>query len=148
MSLFPVYATEATKENITKDSADTLTEYEIDWREKRLTGRVVKGLDAIKIWILLALRTPRYRYLIYTWDYGSELEDLIGKGYSMEYLEAETRRMVEECLQVHDQIGKVVDFSVKLNCDQLDISFTVETDYGLLAIQENEKLIRGKVCMR
>ena len=33
--------------------------------------KIVEGNEAIKIWIYKALQTPRYQYVIYSWDYGS-----------------------------------------------------------------------------
>ena len=45
------------------------------------TGQVSEGVSALKGWIYLALRITRYRYPIYSWKYGSELETLIGKSF-------------------------------------------------------------------
>ena len=45
------------------------------------TGQVVEGVSALKGWIYFALRIARYRYPIYSWKYGSELETLIGKSF-------------------------------------------------------------------
>ncbi len=135
MSLFPTYAVEAA-ETVLKESTAIPVEYEINWEEKKLTGKIVSGLDAIKIWIKLALKTPRYRYIIYTWDYGTELEELIGQNHSIEYLESETKRMIEECLQIHEQVGQIRDFFVTLERDWIDISFVVDTPYGSIQIQE------------
>lgn len=135
MSLFPTYAVEPA-ETVLKESTAIPVEYEINWEEKKLTGKIVSGLDAIKIWIKLALKTPRYRYIIYTWDYGTELEELIGQNHSIEYLESETKRMIEECLQIHEQVGQIRDFFVTLERDWIDISFVVDTPYGSIQIQE------------
>ena len=44
--------------------------------------KIVEGNEAIKIWVYKALLVPRYHHLIYSWDYGSELMDLIGKAYT------------------------------------------------------------------
>ena len=88
MGLFPAYIENDQTIEKSKTSA-TPKEYEIDYKTGQLTGRTVEGLEAIKVWIWLVLQTPRYRYYIYTWDYGNEFEDLIGQGYSEEYIEAE-----------------------------------------------------------
>ncbi|GIP29648.1 hypothetical protein J23TS9_47780 [Paenibacillus sp. J23TS9] len=53
--------------------------------------------DAWVIWCEKAIRTPRYRYVIYSRDYGSELEGLIGSS-SRALQESEVRRMVTETL--------------------------------------------------
>lgn len=54
--------------------------------------------EAWVIWCEKAIRTPRYRHLIYSRDYGSELEELIGSDYDHALQESEIRRMVTEAL--------------------------------------------------
>lgn len=141
MGLFPTYiesnaATEQTQENkIPK-------EYEIDFKTGQLTGRIVEGVEAIKVWIWLVLQTPRYRYYIYSWDYGNEFEELIGRGYSEEYINAEAQRMTEDCLLVNENIESITDFSVGMENDQLTISFTANTIYGTIQF-DNEKIARA-----
>lgn len=141
MGLFPTYiesnaATEQTQENkIPK-------EYEIDFKTGQLTGRIVEGVEAIKVWIWLVLQTPRYRYYIYSWDYGNEFEELIGRGYSEEYINAEAQRMTEDCLLVNEHIESITDFSVGMENDQLTISFTANTIYGTIQF-DNEKIARA-----
>lgn len=141
MGLFPTYiesnaATEQTQENkIPK-------EYEIDFKTGQLTGRIVEGVEAIKVWIWLVLQTPRYRYYIYSWDYGNEFEELIGRGYSEEYINAEAQRMTEDCLLVNEHIESITDFSVGMENEQLTISFTANTIYGTIQF-DNEKIARA-----
>lgn len=141
MGLFPTYiesnaATEQTQENkIPK-------EYEIDFKTGQLTGRIVEGVEAIKVWIWIVLQTPRYRYYIYSWDYGNEFEELIGRGYSEEYINAEVQRMTEDCLLVNEHIESITDFSVGMENDQLTISFTANTIYGTIQF-DNEKIARA-----
>ncbi len=103
MSLLPTYI-EDDEELEQQEENQTPKEYEIDFKTGQLTGNIVEGLEAIKTWIWLVLQTPRYRYYVYTWDYGNEFEDLIGQGYTEEYIEAETQRMTEDCLSVNENI--------------------------------------------
>lgn len=129
MGLFPSYI----ENNISLKAEQQKAmpkEYEIDFETGQLTGGVAEGKEAIKIWIWLALQTPRYRYYAYTWDYGSEFEDLIGKGYTEEYIEAEVQQMTEECLLINENIQSISDFTTKMERDTLMISFTAETVYG------------------
>ncbi len=105
-------------------------EYGIDFKTGQLTGGIVEGKEAVKVWIWLALQTPRYRYYIYTWDYGNEFEDLIGQGYTEEYIEAEAQQMTEDCLLVNEDIQGITEFSVSMEKDTLTVSFTVDTLYG------------------
>lgn len=140
MSLLPTYIEDEDEIEVIQNSERKIQkEYEIDFKTGQLTGRIVEGLEAIKIWIWLALKTPRYRYYIYTWDYGNEFEDLIGQGYSEEYIAAEAQRMTEDCLLVNENIQSISDFSVVLMNDALTVSFTVNTIYGSIQFN-NEKV--------
>lgn len=105
-------------------------EHEINFKTGQLTGKIVEGVDALKTWAWLALQTPITRYMIYTWEYGSELESLIGKSFSGEYIETECRRMVEECLVVNKHITGIEDFSYRLDEDRLSLSFRMITEFG------------------
>ena len=54
-------------------------EYEMDFETGMLTGHVVSGIEAIKVWIWCALHTQRFRYAIYSWDYGADVEQYFGQ---------------------------------------------------------------------
>ena len=112
-------------------------EYEIDYETGQLTGKIVEGLEAIKVWIWLVLRIPRYRYLLFSWDYGNEYESLIGKSYSEEYLQAEAKRMTEDCLLMNEYITSIENFSASFIEETLNLSFTVNTKYGAVEIKTN-----------
>lgn len=105
-------------------------EYGIDFKTGQLTGAIVEGKEAVKVWIWLVLQTPRYRYYIYTWDYGNEFEDLMGQAYTREYIETEAQRMTEECLLVNENIEGITEFSVSMADNIVTISFTANTIYG------------------
>ena len=96
----------------------------------------MEGKESIKVWIWLVLQTPRYRYYIYTWDYGNEFEDLIGKGYTEEYIEAEAQRMPEDCLLVNENIQSITEFSVNMAGDTLTVSFMANTIYGEIEFKD------------
>lgn len=105
-------------------------EYEMDFETGQLTGRIAEGIDAVKVWVWLALHTPRYRYYIYSWDYGQEYEDLIGKGFSKAYIRSELERMTEECLTVNPYITGIDNFDVSFKDSMAEINFTLLTDFG------------------
>lgn len=129
MGLFPAYVESNATVSIEKQQI-VPKEYEIDFETGQLTGRVVEGKEAVRVWIWLALQTPRYRYYIYTWDYGNDFEELIGQGYTEEYIAAETQRMTEDCLLVNEHIQGITEFSVNMADSTLTISFAVDTIYG------------------
>lgn len=105
-------------------------EYEIDFTTGQLTGRIVEGLEAIKVWIYLALNVPRYRHVIYSWDYGSELDALIGQGYTQDHLITEVNRMLEDALLINENILSIDNLEVEQKNEKISISFTASTLYG------------------
>lgn len=105
-------------------------EYEIDFTTGQLTGNLAEGLEAIKIWSYLALNTARYRHEIYSWDYGCEIEDMIGQSLTKEYLDTEIPRVIEECLLINPHIKSVNNIDLSLSDDKLSGSLTINTDYG------------------
>lgn len=91
---------------------------------------VVEGREAVKVWIWRALRTPRFRYEIYTWAYGSEFESLLGQAYSDSVKTAEAPRYLRECLLVNPYIRQVKDISVSFEAAKLTVRGTAATIYG------------------
>lgn len=138
MGLFPTYIEDNVAGVEKQEENQVPKEYEIDFKTGQLTGNIVEGIEAIKIWIWLALQTPRYRYYVYTWDYGNEFEDLIGQGYSEEYIEAETKRMTEDSLLINKNIQGITNFAVNMENDTLTISFVANTIYGNVEFVEQE----------
>lgn len=130
MSLFPTYIEEDETLEAEEEETEIPREYGIDFVTGQLTGKIVEGIEALKVWIWFALQTPRYRYPVYTWDYGNEFEDLIGQGYSEEYIEAEAQAMTEDCLLVNEHIEGIADFSAVIENSRLIVSFTAETAFG------------------
>lgn len=129
MGLFPAYIEdEETTEELTEE-LETPREFGIDFSTGQLTGTIVEGAEAIKVWIYLALKIARYRYFICSWQYGNEIEDLYGQGYSTEHLESEISRMVEECLLENEYIDTVtVDDMVYIG-GKIRAKVTVTTVY-------------------
>lgn len=90
----------------------------------------VEGKDALKVWIWRVLRTPRFKYEIYTWAYGSEFESLLGQACSDAVKTAEAPRYLRECLLVNPYITAVKDIAVSFEAGQLNVTGTAETVYG------------------
>lgn len=94
-------------------------------------GRVVDmtdGLQAIQQAVFMALSTSRYEQLIFSEEYGSELDSLIGS--NPVFIESEIRRMIEEALMPDDRISGVEDLTVDYKGDELLARFTVVSSYG------------------
>ena len=95
--------------------------------EDRING-FIDELESIKQAIYLILSTERYKYIIYSWDYGVELVDLIGK--PIPYCMAEIPRRVKEALLVDNRIENVTDFQFEHKGKTLHTTFTVVTNVG------------------
>ena len=95
--------------------------------EDRISG-YTDELDAIAQAIYLILSTERYQHIIYSWDYGVELIDLVGK--PMPYVISEIPRRIKEALIQDNRINDVVDFEFKQNGKKLNVKFTVVSISG------------------
>lgn len=92
---------------------------------------VIDGLEAIKQAVYIMLNIERYQYIIYSFDFGVELQDLIGE--PIDYIEAELERRIADCLEQDDRITEVTDFEFeKAENDKLSVSFSVNTIYGTI----------------
>ena len=110
-------------------------EYEIDFETGMLTGNIVSGAEAVRVWSWIALQISRYNYGQYSWYYESELETLIGQTSSQEYLKMESARMIRECLKVNKHVQEVTDIECEINGDMIFLKkCTLETDYGEVEI--------------
>lgn len=108
----------------------TFQDYEIDFTTGKLTGRIIRDLEAVKQWIMIVLAVDRYFYTQYDWDFGSELNTLIGKNVEQAYLESEVKRMIEDALTINEYIYGIDDLVCSVENGRLTASFSVETMYG------------------
>ena len=97
MSLFPFVTDEEIAQVTPEVTASSIREYELDFKTGRLTGRIVEGVDALCVWAYLALKAKRYRWVIYSWQYGEEYTNLIGYSFDEDYLYYEVKRYIYEC---------------------------------------------------
>lgn len=104
--------------------------FKIDGRDyDRLNGNIDE-LESVRQAVYLILSTERYAHPIYSWDYGIELMDLIGK--PMTYVISELPRRVEDALTQDNRITSVQNFEFDRKGKRLHCSFEVVTDLGNL----------------
>ena len=109
-------------------------EYECNFDAGKLTGRLLEGKEALRMWIYKALLTQRYRYTIYSWDYGQDLEEIIGQHYEKGFIQSEVERRIKDCLTIHPHIKDCTHFNIQLHEDQLQVQFTTLTTYGEVTV--------------
>jgi hypothetical protein len=102
--------------------------YKILLNKDRVSGYITE-IEAVKQAIYLILHTERYRFPIYSWDYGIELADLIGK--PIPYVKAVVKKRIQEALSVDNRIKNCCDFEFEtIKKNELFVTFTVNTIYG------------------
>lgn len=97
---------------------------------------LLEGNEAIKTWIIKAMRTDRFSYLAYSWRFGFEGKRLIGKVIGVKERRSELRREIIECLMVNPYIKSIdnIEFSETDNGRNLEISIHLTTIYGKMTL--------------
>ena len=133
MSIFPFVTYD---ESIVKDNTFPLYK-EIAWDFNKDIPilengdfKIVEGNEAIKVWAYKALLVPRYQYSIYSWGYGSELMDLIGKAYTPQLTKSEAKRYIEEALKINPYILDVNVIDTDFKDSTLSANVKIVTIYG------------------
>lgn len=101
--------------------------FKLDWDKGFIVG-IVDTQEAMKQAIFLILNTERFQNLIYSWDYGVELQDLFGKPPS--FVIPELKRKITEALTQDTRIVSVGEFKCVTDKLKILVSFTVKTIYG------------------
>lgn len=87
------------------------------------------GLEAVRQAVEIALDVERFRWTIYSANFGSELDELIGQDEAL--ITAEIPRLVEGALSQDDRVIQVEDYAfTRTGPDSMHVSFTVRTVYG------------------
>lgn len=101
--------------------------YYLDFDKNKIVG-MCDDITAIKQAIYMILNTERFEHLIYSWNYGVELKNLIGENET--YVIPELERVIREALLQDDRVNYVNNFEFKKNKSSILVTFTVITDYG------------------
>ena len=87
------------------------------------------GLEAVRQAVEIALDVERFRWTIYSANFGSELNELVGQDEAL--ITAEIPRLVEGALSQDDRVVQVEDYVfTRTGPDSMHVSFTVRTVYG------------------
>ena len=116
--------------------------YLIDFDEKCLrlsfdegdSNGFINDLKAMEQAVFCILNTERYEYFIYSWDYGSELQDIIGM--DTDIILSEIERRVTEALMEDSRILSVDDFDFEIHKKEVVCTFSVSTIYGDLEMEQ------------
>lgn len=107
--------------------------YRLDIANNRILGKV-DGVEAIKQAIYLRLSTEKDDYLIYSEDYGIQLEDLIGE--SDTYVLPTLQGRIAEALLRDERVLGVDEFYFTEEKGSVTAAFTVRTVWGDIAMEK------------
>ena len=125
-------------DNILLTNLETATEqtsrtYYLDV-EKNIISNYCDGIEAMKQTIYCILNTERFNHLIYSWNYGIEIEHLIGE--SITYVIPELERVIYEALIQDSRVVQVSDFKFEVNKNKVIVTFKVITTVGNIEIEK------------
>lgn len=123
MALSPLQPTKE-QTGVTTPTPEPSRTYRLDFKNGVISD-FIDDDEALRQAIVKAIRTARFRYLIYDDQYGSELEDLIGADVTEAFLNEEIPRVIREALIYDDRIADVRDFVVRRESDRVYVEFTV-----------------------
>ena len=113
--------------------------YKLDLEKKRIVGKI-DNEDAILQLVLKILHTERYAYVIYSQNYGVELDRLIGQDYN--FIMSDIERTMTDALLADDRILSITDFKTEQDTiDTMSVSFTVNSIIGQATIKTEVNII-------
>lgn len=138
MSLFP-FINKNNEVKTTTEKLPVFKEYAWDYHSgqhifEKGKIKVVEKNEALKVWIYKVLKTDRYKFLGYSWQYGHEFTQLIGLSMTNEEKQTKFQRLLEECLLINPYIQSLELESVLVDEDDITMNIQVETIYGEVTI--------------
>ena len=137
MSIFPFMSIDEVEVNIENSNNELPMYYEVGWnyiKDEPLIENnefvIVEGNEAIKVWIYKDIKTARYQYPIYSWDYGCEISSLIGQKYTKGLTKSEAERYIKEAILINPYVTDVKIIDINFSEDILSVSIQVDTIYG------------------
>lgn len=90
----------------------------------------VTGLEAVRGWAWRCMDTVRYRYSVFSWDFGCELEDLVGQPYRADTKRSEAERYIREALLASPYIRDVRITQASVEGTTIHLAVDMTTIYG------------------
>lgn len=104
-------------------------------RENYLVRGYTDGLEAVKQAVYKIIMTERYQYIMYSWNYGIELQDLFGEPVT--YVCPELKRRITEALLCDDRIQSVDNFEFDFpQKGVVHVAFIVHTILGDIQVEK------------
>ena len=135
------FVTGPTASDITSNNLPVFKEFAWDFERDRFlynadgSHKIVEKNEAIKVWVMHALRVERYRYLAYFDDYGIELEPFVGTGPNDKERSSEVLQYMKEGMLVNTYIVDVIALSTELDHKTITMKLNLETVYGSTSVR-------------
>ena len=102
----------------------------IDWSSKQISG-MNEGLPAMRQAVEIILQNERFEWQIYSSNFGSELDNLVGE--ELDFIESELPRRIEDAFSSDSRILSVENFEFsETEMGELVCHFDVRTVYGTM----------------
>lgn len=119
-------STTGISENVQFEDQPTLTFY-VDPISKKIKG-TAQNFDVMQQAIEIMLSVERYKWQIYTSNFGMEFDGLIGEDPG--YVASELQRRISDALSIDNRIIGIEDFEYTVDDGVLTATLTVRTVYG------------------
>ncbi len=134
MALLPDIGTSKAN-NVSDTSTQPNKTYKMLIDDNKIMGHTTNDIEAVEQACYKVLNTERYKHVIYSWNYGVELNSLFGK--PMPYVLSEIPRRISEALLQDDRINDITDFDLSYDKKgNVLAKFTVKTNYGDISISK------------
>lgn len=118
---------------------EIVTQPSLTWKIDFAKNKIVGLCDELKAYeqdVYLILNVERYKYLILSWNYGSELSGLIGQ--PIPYVVPELERLITEALMQDDRTQSVHSFEFDTSQRGIiSVTFVAQSIYGEVTIQKD-----------
>ena len=112
--------------------------YRLDSVNRKMKG-YTDGREAMEQAVYKILSTERYRYVMYSWNYGIELLDLYGEPVS--YVCPELERRITEALTWDKRIKSVDSFEFDTSKKgEIRVNCIAHTIFGEVAVEKEVKI--------
>lgn len=108
--------------------------------EKNCIQGFTDGIQAMEQAIYKILNTERYEHIIYSFNYGIEFGDLLGKDAT--FIRADLKRRIEEALFQDERIVSIENFEMNEGeeKDSILVSFEVVTTEGNVNVRQEVRI--------
>jgi len=137
VALLPAASSGSTSTALTVETQPNKS-YKMLVDDEKVLG-TVDDLVAIEQACYKILNTERYQYVIYSWNYGVELQDLFGK--PIPYVFSELPRRIREALTQDDRVSDVTDFDLSHSKGDVLAKFKVVTASGVIEMQKGVRIL-------